>query len=474
MKNKLQSFWHIWQFSLLSFVVAGVAGFLYRYGMLAPLPDFLAMHHIRHAHTHLMFFNWVTIPLMTWITAHLIWQAGLDSTVTRSFKRILWVGLLLGGLTFPLFLLYGYTPVAIGSSNLPLAAIISGVVMLFWYVFVWKYWIIRRKLELPECFSFYDAALMALVISSLGAWGVSAIQYSGMDDALLASALTRFFLAVFSEGWTILALLGLIWSRVDGARTGFKIPNWLLWQPILMGSMLLFPLSLSEDVVTQALLWSARVGIVLVAGGLLLNVIALWSHVRNFTTHPSIDRNSGASSPNASNSEDLSFDEHQGALFSNAQSGGTSKSEMNNSDSLSPTISISGAFLRIVLFFMVIKLLMQLIVLFPLDIWPGNHGVRVLYLHVIMLGLYSIVTVDAFLPASWRIGKHAFYGSSVLVILSLVLVSGHWPHQFTPSNVFLWLMKISMLPVFAALYLWVRGFFRTTDNNGDLHDSVVK
>jgi hypothetical protein len=435
MKNTLQSFWHIWQFSLLSFLVAGVAGFLYRYGMLAPLPDFLPMHHIRHAHTHLMFFNWVTIPLMTWIAAHLILQARLDSTVTRSFKRILWVGLLLGGLTFPLFLLYGYAPVAIGSSNLPLAAIMSGVVMLFWYVFVWKYWIIRRKLQLPECFSFYDAALMALVISSIGAWGVSVIQYSGKDDALLASALTRFFLALFSEGWTILAILGLIWSRVDGARTGFKIPNWLLWQPILMGSMLLFPLSLSEDVVTQTLLWSARIGIVLVAGGLLLNIIALWSNVRNFATQPSIDRNSG---------------------------------------SLSPTISISGAFLRIILFFMVIKLLMQLIVLFPLDIWPGNHGVRVLYLHVIMLGLYSIVAIDAFLPTSWRISKHVFYASSVLVILSLVLVSGHWPHQFTPSNVFLWLMKISMLPAFAALYLWVRGFFRIKDNNDDIHDSVVE
>jgi hypothetical protein len=474
MKNKLQSFWHIWQFSLLSFVVAGVAGFLNRYGMLAPLPDFLAMHHIRHAHTHLMFFNWVTIPLMTWIAAHLIWQAGLDSTVTRSFKRILWVGLLLGGLTFPLFLLYGYAPVAIGSSNLPLAAIISGVVMLFWYVFVWKYWIIRRKLDLPECFSFYDAALMALVISSIGAWGVSVIQYSGMDDALLASALTRFFLAVFSEGWTILAILGLIWSRVDGARTGFKIPHWLLWQPILMGSMLLFPLSLSEDVVTQTLLWSARVGIVLVAGGLLLNIIALWSNVRNTATQPSKVKNYGATSPHARNSDDLSSNEHnKGVLSSKVQSGGTIGPDMNNSGSLSPTISISGAFLRIVLFFMFIKLLMQLIVLFPLDIWPGNHGVRVLYLHVIMLGLYSIVAVDAFLPASWRIGKHVFYVSSILVILSLVLVSGHWPHQFTPSNVFLWLMKISMLPVFAALYLWVRGIrYKWTDD--DIHDSDVE
>ncbi len=60
-------FKRIWQLSLISFIIAAFTGFLYRYGMFWPLPDSLGFANIRHAHSHLMFFNWVVPPIMVWM-----------------------------------------------------------------------------------------------------------------------------------------------------------------------------------------------------------------------------------------------------------------------------------------------------------------------------------------------------------------------------------------------------------------------
>src|SRR5690625_7783009 len=61
----------IWQLSLFSFLVAAFTGFLYRYGLFYPLPGDLGFANIRHAHSHLMFFNWITPPLLSWMVAAL-------------------------------------------------------------------------------------------------------------------------------------------------------------------------------------------------------------------------------------------------------------------------------------------------------------------------------------------------------------------------------------------------------------------
>src|SRR6056297_3066977 len=39
----------LWRFSLFSFVIAGLTGFIYRYGFIMPLPGWLHLDNIRHA-----------------------------------------------------------------------------------------------------------------------------------------------------------------------------------------------------------------------------------------------------------------------------------------------------------------------------------------------------------------------------------------------------------------------------------------
>src|SRR5690625_7221492 len=84
----------IWQLSLFSFLVASFTGFLYRYGLFYPLPGDLGFANIRHAHSHLMFFNWITPPLLSWMVAAL--GDGENEKTPAGFKPCLYTMIGLG------------------------------------------------------------------------------------------------------------------------------------------------------------------------------------------------------------------------------------------------------------------------------------------------------------------------------------------------------------------------------------------
>lgn len=74
----MNPFRQLWQLSLFSFIMAAITGFLYRYGMLYPMPELFYFVNIRHAHSHLMFFNWVCPPLMILMIQHLSKNGKID------------------------------------------------------------------------------------------------------------------------------------------------------------------------------------------------------------------------------------------------------------------------------------------------------------------------------------------------------------------------------------------------------------
>lgn len=392
----------IWQLSLLSFIIAAFTGFLYRYGMLYPLPEWLNFANIRHAHSHLMFFNWVSPPLMVLMLGSLI--RSNNTNAIRSFSICLYVMLFLGFLSFPFFLLYGYHSVAIGSTSLPLAAIISGLVMITWYWFGWLWIRYRKETTDTVPLIFYDGALLTLIISSLGAWGVSIFQFTPVDSPLISSAMTHFFLAVFTEGWAVLAILGVIWTKVDLKPETLPVKTEWLWIPILIGSMLIFPYSLTESLVTTPMLISAMVGILLIVIATSLN---LWFFIKN-------------------------------ELF-------------------------KGFILKTILLLIGLKVFMQVLALLPLDIWPGEHGLRVLYLHLLLLGVISILLIDEIPTNIKKISKSAFTVSVLLVLISLLFISGYWPPQFTPPNLNYWVMIFSSLPGIAAVGIFIELAFANRD-----------
>lgn len=393
--TQIKPFHRIWLLSLLSFILAAFTGFLYRYGMIYSLPELLNFINLRHAHSHLMFFNWVSPPIMIWMASSVLTT---DQTKeTASFKRCLYVMLFLGVLSYPFFLLYGYRPVAIGSASLPLAAIISGLVMFTWYWFAWLYYRCRKSIKPKLSTAFFDGALAALIVSSLGAWGVSIFQFTSIDSPLISTALTHFFLAVFTEGWAVLGILGILWHYVKIKDIPFNT-NWL-WQPVLFGSMLIFPFSLSESVITPVMHYTAKFGTLLIAGSLALNVYLLFKSGR-----------------------------------------------------------FKGFIWKTILFLIAIKVAFQFGAILPTEIWPGEHGLRVLYLHVLMLGVVSILLIKVFSFSRNSIPKYLFTGSVLLILLSLTMISGYWPASLTLPNLYFWVMIAAFLPILPAVWLWVDEF----------------
>lgn len=329
---------------------------------------------------------------MVWMTSMLFKE--LEIKPLKQFLYCLYTMLLLGFLSWPFFLMYGYGPILIGSAHIPVAAVLSGLVMITWYWFTWLYYRYRRVRPFDRFFVLFDAALLALVVCSLGAWGVSVFQFSGIDNALFSSALTHFFLAVFTEGWTVLATFTLLWSHSKLKNIPVKT-GWF-WIPILFGSMLIFPFSLSQSMVTPVMILTAKSGMLMIILCTALNLFFLIKSGR-----------------------------------------------------------FSGLIWKTVIFLFVLKILLQSLVILPTDIWPGTHGVRVFYLHLLLLGVVSVTFLKTFQPDDKR-AVYIFTGSVLLVLVSLAMISGYWPIQWVPKNILKWVMILALFPVLSTT--WILGF----------------
>lgn len=378
--------------SLLSFLIAAFTGFLYRYGMFWALPEGIGMSNLRHAHSHLMFFNWVTPPLMVWMAGVVIGPS--DAPSVSSLRRCLYTMIFLGFLSYPFFLLYGYHSVAIGPVSLPLAAIISGLVMITWYWFAVIWYRRRSSAGSSLALTLFDGALIALIISSLGAWGVSVFQFTDIDSPLISSAMTHFFLAVFTEGWVVLGVLCLIWHRFgEPKRPGWLTDGWL-WLPLLFGSMLIFPYSLNRSVITSEMYLAAGVGLLLIALSLAIHVWLMVQHRQ-----------------------------------------------------------LRGKIWALVITLIGFKVAVQIVALLPLGIWPGEHGLRIFYLHLLLLGVVSTVLVELFHEGKHLLARGLFAGTVLAVLITLAMISGYWPSGLRIPNVFHWVTAAAVLPLFPAIRL---------------------
>jgi uncharacterized membrane protein SirB2 len=391
MEQRDQLLQKVWLWSLLFFLLAAFTGFVYRWGLIGGDILGLRMSNVRHAHSHLMFFNWVTPVPMVFMARHLM------KTAPEAYSSLKWcisVIILIGFASYPFFLIYGYQPVQIGTANLPFSVMLSGLVMIGWYWFGLIYLKYRSKADSSLSQLFYDGALVILVVSSLGAWGVAVAQFGNIDNNLVSGALTHFFLTTFTEGWCVLAAIGIFY---DLSEKNDLLPfdkNWLI-APIVLGAPLMFPFGLSVDLLNESLLWTAKFGSLVVGIGLGIN---LWFMARAL--------------PNR-----------------------------------------NRWIWTFVLAMLVLKVTVQLAAVFlPETLWLGQHGLRVLYLHLLLLGFVSSMFFAAFHTVNNRISKaglYLFVGSVTVLILTLVLISGLWPPAWQPKNVYQWVTVGAILPSIA-------------------------
>ncbi|PKD42722.1 hypothetical protein [Rhodohalobacter barkolensis] len=401
MEQKDQLLQKVWLWSLSFFMLAALTGFLYRWGLIGGEIFGLRLTNVRHAHSHLMFFNWVTPVPMVFIARKLL------KTSPEAYQSLKWsvtAIILIGFTSFPFFLLYGYHPVQLGSANLPLSVMLSGLVMIGWYWFMAIYIKHRKKLSDGLSTLFYDGALVMLFVSSLGAWGVAVAQFSNIDNNLISGALTHFFLTVFTEGWCVLAAIGIYYDLSDQNYSFPVDKNWLI-APIVLGAPLMFPFGLSVDLLNESLLWTAKSGSLLVGIGLGINLFYMARALPN--------RNK--------------------VIWS------------------------------VVLTMLALKVTVQLSAVFlPETLWLGQHGLRVLYLHLLLLGFVSTLFFAAFHTVNTQISKagiYLFLGSVFVLISTLVIISGLWPPAWQPTNVYQWVTVGAILPSIAiAVELVVAGY----------------
>jgi hypothetical protein len=388
-QNEYSTYLTVWRLALISFILAGLTGFIYRLGLVTFLPEGIEFANLRHAHSHLMFFNWICPPLMILMAGSV--SRGDAAGRLNPFRPCIIIMIFLGFLTYPLFLMFGYRPVAVGTAEIPLAAAVSGLIMITWYWFAWLYYSYRRETGERLSLQLFDAALLALIISSMGAWGVTVAQFTAAPGSLLPTALTGFFLSVFTEGWVVLAVMGVLVTHYEDKLPAPSFHTGWYYIPVLFGSMLLFPFSISRPMLTGGMEFASSLGIILALTGLLIFIRLILKTAIN--------------------------------------SGFTGKA---------------------ILVFFSLKGLFMLAALVPNGIWPGEHGIRVLYLHTLLLGLASAVIIEAFNRNRQAVAKTFFILSACFILITLSMISGYWPSRFTPPGIIYWVAAAAAIPLIPA------------------------
>lgn len=194
--------------AIACFAVAAAAGTLMRFGAIHGLPYGWLQINVRFAHTHLMYFGWATPALFALIGS--VIARRIARPLPHAFHAALWTSLAAGALSFVPFLLSGYQPTDVGGLRIPLSMLASTLSILAWTAWTASYvavtWPLRRDLPLLA----FDAAILTMLVATMGAWGLAAAAFSPVASGDLMDRLVHLYLGLFSNGWFGIAAIGLL------------------------------------------------------------------------------------------------------------------------------------------------------------------------------------------------------------------------------------------------------------------------
>jgi hypothetical protein len=235
-----------------------------------------------------------------------------------------------------------------------------------------------------------------MMLASLGAWGVAVVSRLGIEDPFWSVALTHMFLDLFSEGWMVLAVLGLAHAALAGDLLSASQKRRSRWGEnlIVMGLPLVFLLAMPVDLVPDGLRLIASLGGLLVAAGLLVSVWALW-----------------------------------------------------------PAVAPSWTGWRVPLVLLTLKTLLSLGMIIPAAaLWAQRNGLRVLYLHTLLLGFVTLGLVVAAREVWGRLavrGQSWLVASVLFTLATLLPLTGLWPESLAGRWVLQLAAWASLGPVIA-------------------------
>lgn len=264
-------------FAFFALAVAICTGMLLRFGLVLGMPTWAQNYTaIRHAHSHLLYFGWVTVGLMA-----LIWHF-LPTLTGRSLPR--GVGLqmtastLLALLSFPAFWINGYGVTQIGSAELPLGSMAAGLNGVVWLLFAALYGRATWGLaERPLPVQLWDWAVILLLFAFSGALGLVASIALGSSSLLLQQLSLHLFLDLFGVGWFSMALLGVLWAFLS--RNALPA-GWLPTQSLALLLAPTFMLGVSPALLTTDMFWVAALANLAAAMLLGCHLLALWHRRR--------------------------------------------------------------------------------------------------------------------------------------------------------------------------------------------------
>ena len=389
----------IWRWILFSFVLAGLTGFLYRLGFAVQLPFELNLANVRQAHSHLMFFGWGSLFPLYFICTMTI--PGYHVAPSAKLMRLsLWIILVFSLLSYPSFMLYGYHLAIIGRFVLPLSAILSACVMVGWYLFIGSYIRVRSKKHNFKSNIWFEGALLMLVVSSFGAWGVGIVQMAGVGSEFLEKLLPHFFLTTFTEGWILLVLLGLIDKMLGIKKSEYIISSTVLVFLIAVGAAVSFPFGLPQLLSQPFQSLFARLGGAIIAISVIIFVASI--------------------------------------LVSN---------------------KAKNTFWMWPLAFLGLKSVMQLsAVVMPFNAILTDFGARILYLHVLFLGAYTSSVAIIFAKNLFEAEK---FIKPIMYSITAVLISLLLPTWFLPTALKgIWIYSVLAIvalgPVLSIGVLWFK------------------
>lgn len=264
--------------ALFALALAVATGLLLRFGLVLGMPAWAQNYTaIRHAHSHLMYFGWVTLGLMA-----LIWHFLPEFTkrpLPRGVGLQMALSALLALLSFPAFWVNGYGVTQIGSASLPLGSMAAGLNGLLWLFFIALYMQATWRMgERPLPVRLWDWAIVLLLFAFSGALGLVASIATGVSSVMLQQLSLHLFLDLFGVGWFNLALLGILWAYLPPSGTKAEgLPT----QSLALLLAPTFMLGVSPALVTADMFWFAAVANVGAALLLGRHLFALWQQRRH-------------------------------------------------------------------------------------------------------------------------------------------------------------------------------------------------